>query len=265
MEDKILLVQRKNNVCTLVLNRPEKKNSLSPELIEMLLQTLEELSTDNSLRAMIIRGAGDKAFCSGYDIRSLPTKLGGNVKEQLKTLKPIESLFQNLVNYPFPVIAMLNGIAFGGGCELAICCDIRIGAEDICIGMPAAKLGIAYPWSGLQRFIQVLGLRSTKEIFFTGRTYEGLRLKETGLVDYLVTREELEMFTYKMAQEIAANAPLALKGTKRIINLLLQSTRMDENDLMEAGAITEAAFQSEDLKAGQLAFLEKRKPQFKGK
>jgi enoyl-CoA hydratase/carnithine racemase len=264
LEKDTLLVNRKNGVCTLVLNRPEKKNSLSPQLVTLLLQTLEELSCDDSIRAVVIRGAGDKAFCSGYDIKSLPTRGSGDVKEKLEKVSPVEALFQCIYNYPFPVLAMINGDAFGAGCEIAICCDIRIGADDIRMGMPPAKLGLVYPWTGLQRFIQVIGLKSTKEIFFSGRFFSGQRLKEIGLVDYLQPAGELEGFVYKMAAEIAGNAPLALKGTKKVINLLLQSYRMDETYLREAESIIEAAFNSEDLREGQLAFLEKRKPQFKG-
>ena len=265
LKHNLLLVERKTSVCTLVLNRPEKKNSLSPELVTLLLQTFEELSADDSVRVVVVRGAGEKAFCSGYDIRSLPTKSSGDVKAQLRKISPIESLFQCILDYPFPVIAMINGDAFGAGCEMAMCCDIRIAAEDIRMGMPPAKLGLVYPWRGLQRFIQVMGLKSTKEIFFTGRFYKGMRLKEIGLVDYLVAGEELEGFTYAMAQEIAGNAPLALKGTKSILNMLLRSNRIEDKNMLEAEAITEAAFTSEDLKEGRLAFLEKRKPQFKGK
>ena len=265
MGSKLLLIERNKNVCTLVLNRPEKKNSLSPELVELLLQTLNELSADDRIRAVVIRGAGDNAFCSGYDIRSLPTQLSEDVREKLKTLNPVESLFKTIVNYPYPVIAMINGMAFGAGCELSICCDIRIGADNIRMGMPPAKLGLVYPWTGLQRFIQVIGLKSTREIFFTGRIYDGIRLKEIGLVDYLVPRDELKTFTYQMAEEIAANAPLALKGTKSVLNLLLETVQPDKSSMQEAESITETAFGSEDIREGQLAFLEKRKPTFKGK
>lgn len=265
MEERPLLVQRKNNLVTLLLNRPGKKNSLSPELVEILNHTLEKLSMDDSVRVVVIRGAGDQAFCSGYDIRSLPTRRCGDIHAKLKTLSPVESLFKAVINFPFPVIAMINGVAFGAGCELAICCDIRIAAEDVRIGMPPAKLGLVYPWTGLQRFIQTIGLRSAREIFLTGRSYEGERLKEIGLVDYLVSGEALETFTYQMAEEIAANAPMALKGTKRVLNLLTQSAQPGKSDLTEAESITEAAFLSEDLKEGRQAFMEKRKPRFRGK
>ena len=264
MDNKLLLIERNKNVCCLVLNRPDKKNSLSPELVETLLDTFEELAADDTVQAIVIRGVGDQAFCSGYDIRSLPTRINDDVREKLKTLHPVESLFNKIINYPFPVIAMINGVAFGAGCELSACCDIRIGADHIRMGMPPAKLGLAYPWTGLQRFIRVLGLKNTREIFYTARTYEGERLKELGLVDYLLPAKDLETFTYQMAAEIAANAPLAVKGTKRILNLLLNSSQPTEHCQKEAEAITEGALLSEDLKEGRLAFLEKRKPKFSG-
>ncbi len=265
VENQILLTETHRNVCTLTLNRPQKKNSLSPQLVDKLLQALDDLAAEDAVRAVIIRGSGYQAFCSGYDIGSLPTRHDKDVHEKLKTLNPVEALFKAVVNYPFPVIAMLNGMAFGAGCELSVCCDIRIGADDIRMGMPPAKLGLVYPWSGLQRFIQVIGLRNTREIFFTARTYQGQRLKELGLVDYLVAPDELEGFVHRMADDIAANAPLALKGTKRVLNLLLESVALDPQNLSQAEAITRAAFLSEDLKEGRLAFLEKRKPRFKGR
>ena len=195
----------------------------------------------------------------------MPTKGSDHVKDKLKTLNPVEALFNTIVNFSYPVIAMINGAAFGAGCELSICCDIRIGVETARMAMPPAKLGIVYPWQGLQRFIRTIGLKSTREMFFSGRTYHGNRLKELGLLDYLVSADEIESFTVQMAEEIAANAPMALTGTKRVINLLLQSNSLDEGRIAEAESITEAAFLSEDLKEGQLAFLEKRRPEFKGK
>jgi enoyl-CoA hydratase/carnithine racemase len=265
VRDNRLLVEIEKNVGTLILNRPEKKNSLSPELVENLLETLADLAGDETVRAIIIRGNGDQAFCSGYDISALPTQGSADIHAKLKKLNPVETLFKTVINYPFPVIAMINGVAFGAGCELSLCCDVRIGADDIRMGMPPARLGLVYPWSGLQRFMQVIGLNCTREIFFTGRTYEGDRLKEIGLVDYLIPRRELEGFTHRMASEIASNAPLALKGTKRVLNLLVNTSQPPANSIAQAESLTEASFLSEDLKEGQLAFLEKRRPRFQGK
>jgi enoyl-CoA hydratase/carnithine racemase len=265
VDNKSLIIKRENHICTLILNRPEKKNSLSLELIQLLGSTLKELAEDDGVRTVMLRGAGDKAFCAGFDIGSLPTQSKADADQRLKSLDQVEVLLQRLVSFPYPVIAMLNGLAFGLGCELAMCCDIRIGAENIRMGMPPAKLGLVYPWTGLQRFIQRIGLHRTKEIFFTGRTYAGKRIKELGLVDYLVAGGELEEFTYAIAEEIAGNAPLALKGIKKVINLLMQSNRLDESQAREAQAIFSVTLLSEDMQEGQAAFLEKRKPRFKGK
>jgi enoyl-CoA hydratase len=263
--DKFLLTKIENHICTLTINRPEKKNSLSLDLIELLQLTLKQLGEDDGIRAVILRGAGDEAFCAGFDIGSLPTQSKEDADQRLKSLDQVESLLQGLISFPVPAIAMLNGFAFGLGCELAMCCDIRIGAEDIRMGMPAARLGLVYPWTGLQRFIQCIGLQSTKEIFFTGRTYAGQRIKELGLVDYLVPGNELEKFTCRLAEEIAGNAPLALKGIKKVINLLTQSHRLDETRSSEVQAIFRASLLSEDMREGQAAFLEKRQPRFNGK
>ena len=265
MADQLLLVQVQKNICTLTLNRPQKKNSLSLELIELLGFALKELAENDNVRTVILRGAGDKAFCSGFDIGSLPTQSRTDADQRLESLDLVEAVLQRLVDFPYPVIAMLNGFAFGLGCELAMCCDIRIGAEDIRMGMPPAKLGLVYPWAGLLRFVQSIGLQRTKEIFFTGNTYAGRRIKELGLVDYLLPAGDLEGFTYGMAQEIAGNAPLALKGIKKVINLLMQSGRLDETRAKASQEIFRAALLSEDMREGQAAFLEKRKPLFKGK
>jgi enoyl-CoA hydratase/carnithine racemase len=234
-------------------------------MVDLLAVTLKELAEDNGLRVVILRGAGDKAFCSGFDIGSLPAQTEGDAAQKLQSLDQVERLLQHLVYFPYPVLAMLNGFAFGLGCELAICCDIRIGAEDIRMGMPPAKLGMVYPWTGLQRFVQRVGLQSTKEIFFTGRTYSGPRIQALGLVDYLIPRAELEKFSAGMALEIAQNAPLALKGIKRVINLLMQTNGLDNNQAAEARTIFRDTLSSEDMREGQAAFLEKRKPRFKGK
>jgi len=265
MSSELLLVEKKGNTCTLTLNRPEKRNALSPDLLADLYETLDALAKDDHLRTLILRGSGEKAFCSGYDIGSIPTRVNPEIQEKLKKQNPLELALNRVENYPYPVIAMLNGSAFGAGCELALCCDIRLAADDIRMGLPPAKLGLVYPWKGVQRFIQILGARHTREILFTGRTLEGPRLLEKGLVDYLVPRGELESFTARLAEEIAGNAPLSLKGMKKTINLILSSGEMKEEDRKVAEALMIQAFNSEDLKEGQKAFMEKRKPVFKGK
>lgn len=265
MSTDILLVEKKDRMATLTINRPEKRNSLSPDLLIRIHQTLEEFVREDMVRVVVIRGVGDRAFSSGYDIAAIPTKVTPELQEKLKRQNPLELAMESVVHFPYPVIALLNGYAFGAGCELALCCDLRIGADDIRMGMPPAKLGLVYPMSGLLRFVQVLGIPRTKELFLTGRYYPAHRAKEMGLVDYLLPRQEAESLAYEMAAEIAGNAPLSVKGTKRILNLLSQTLTLSEAGLKEANALMAQAFNSEDLKEGQMAFLQKRKPEFKGR
>ncbi len=263
MKDDILYARRQGDVATLVLNRPAKKNSLSPQLVEKLGDAIRELETDETVRVLIIRGAGDQAFCAGYDISALPTQLDDG-QDKLAQLAPVEKLFDAIYHFPFPVIAALNGDAFGAGCELALCCDIRIGSDHIRMGMPPAKLGMVYTHKGLRRFINLLGAARTKELFFTARAYPAHQLKAMGMLHYLVPADELENFTYQMAEEIAANAPLSLKGNKRICNLLSAQNPLAPSDQAVANALAQEALNSRDLKEGQRAFLEKRRPRFKG-
>jgi enoyl-CoA hydratase/carnithine racemase len=263
--NNILFVEQKGHVSTLSLNRPEKRNALSPELLVKLCHTLEELGQNDDIRTVVIRGSGDKAFSSGYDVAAIPTHVSEDLQERLEEENPLDLAIAGIVNYPYPVIAMLNGYAFGAGCELAVNCDIRIGADDIKMGIPAAKLGLVYPMRGLLHYIQTVGFTATSELLLTGRSFDAKKALEMGLINYALPRAGLETFTYKLAQEMAGNAPLSLKGTKRILGFLRQSFKMPENLLAESESIIARAFNSEDLKEGQRAFLEKRKPVFKGK
>ena len=238
---------------------------MSPELVDLLQAKLVELEHSDAARAVIIRGAGNEAFCAGYDIGSLPVADSPQRPADLSKTNPVEALFEAVHRFPYPVIAMLNGDAFGAGYELAVCCDLRIAADNVRIGMPPAKLGLVYPWTGLKRFVAAIGLASTRQLFYSGRPFKGAQLAKMRLADIILPQNELEAFTYQMAFDIAANAPLALKGTKRILNLLQQSTMLDGESLLEAEKLTLDSFASRDLKEGQQAFLEKRKPVFEGR
>lgn len=259
-----IFVEKSGRICTVILNRPEKRNSLSGDMVIKLNQILEELAQDEQVRVLIIKGAGDKAFCSGYDISSLPTNPKPDFQNKSKQEELLDIALDRVENFPYPTIAMLNGGTFGAGCELAMCCDLRIAADDISMGMPPARIGVVYSWRGLQRFINLTGLSRTKEIFLTGRTYKGERLLQFGLVDYLIPRNDLETHIMTLAAEITENAPLSLKGIKKVLNLLARSSKLSTAEQAEADALRLAAFRSQDLKEGQRAFFEKRKPSFKG-
>lgn len=265
MSPETILREVKDQVATLVLNRPAKKNALTPELIERLLAELKDLEERNRVRALVIRGSGKEAFCAGYDIGALPVGGSAPGTGDPDQTQPVEALFESVRRFPYPVIAMLNGHAFGAGYELAVCCDIRIAADDVRVGMPSAKLGLVYPWTGLKRFVTVIGFASSRHLFFSGRAFAGDQLEKMGLADIVLPQIELEAFTYQLAAEIAANAPLALRGTKRIFNLLQESDLLDARAAAEAEQLTANSFASRDLKEGRKAFLEKRKPAFEGR
>jgi enoyl-CoA hydratase/carnithine racemase len=213
----------------------------------------------------VIRGAGDKAFSAGYDIADIPTDMTPEMAAAFKARNPLDSAMQAVLDFPYPVIAMINGHAFGAGCEMAITCDIRLAAEGARLSMPPSKLGVIYHWSGIMRFINVVGLANAKEMFFTGRAYEASRAREMGLVHYVLPLNQLASFAHEMAQEISENAPLSLKGTKVIFNKTLKYQRLDPEDAQGIEDLRTQAFNSEDLKEGQRAFKEKRKPIFKGR
>jgi enoyl-CoA hydratase/carnithine racemase len=259
-----LLTEENDAILTLTLNRPDKRNALTPEMLVQLYHALQRHASEDRIRVVILRGAGDKAFSSGYDIHAIPTGMSPEVQKLLQNKSPFELAVESIVDFPYPVIAMLNGFAFGGACDLAVACDMRIAAEHVQMGMVPARLGMVYFPEGLQRFVRTIGLSHTKEMFFTARRYKTDRLKEMGLVDHVLPRDELTGFTHALAQEIAANAPLSLKGIKRILNLLSASDRLDAQQQAEAKQLVQESLESADLKEGQAAFLEKRRPLFKG-
>ena len=265
----ILLTEVKSGIGTLTFNRPERKNSLSPELLMMIHKTLQEWRNSNEVRVVIITGGTGKAFSSGYEIGSIPTEMPTDMSpETIKLIRahnPLELAMKSVEEFPCPTIAMMNGYAFGAGLNMAMCCDIRIAQSDISVGMPPAKLGLVYHPDGLRQFIDVVGMAKTREIFFTARTYKGAEVLQMNLVDRLVQPEELQKVTYELAEEIAANAPLTVKGTKRILGMFKERMRLTEEQTAEADAINHEAFNSDDIKEGMIAFFEKRKPNFKGK
>jgi enoyl-CoA hydratase len=265
MEEPLILTERKERVFTLIFNRPDRRNALNPAMLSQSIEILNRTREEGEIRCLVIRGAGDKAFSSGYDIGDIPTNLTPEETAELRKRSPFQGLLSAVLDFPYPVIAMLNGHALGAGCDLAMCCDIRIAAEPALLGIPPAKLGIIYQPDGILRLINIAGLANAKELFFTGRNYKAQKAKEMGLINYVLPVDQLSAFTYEMAREISENAPLSLKGMKLIFRKGLDHQRLDPRDAEEIESLRGQAFNSEDIKEGQRAFKEKRKPVFQGR
>lgn len=257
---ELLLVEKQGYICTLIMNRPEKHNSVNPELLRIIKSTFDSMRDDPGVRVVVLRGVGDKAFSSGFDI--------GRIGEQRASGDGSENEFyaaaDGIPDFPVPVIAMIHGICMGGGLELALSCDLRIAAQDARLCIPPARLGLVYRPEGILKFVNAVGVAHTKEMFFTARVYDAARSYQMGLLDYVVPKAELESFAYGLAGEIANNAPLSVKGIKKVINIALGYQGMNSEAKAAAKAIIHHAAHSEDVKEGTRAFLEKRKAQFKG-
>jgi enoyl-CoA hydratase len=264
MNNSILVKEIINNIGILTLNRPEKRNALSQDLLLQLHGVFQEWRREDKIRCVVIKGSGNKSFCSGYDISSIPKEVDAQTMELLKTSNPLELALDSIRNYPYPVIAMLNGYTFGAGLNLAICCDIRIAADHIKAGMPPVKLGLVYHPNGLKQFISVLGMAKTRELFLTGRVYKEMELFEMGIVNHLMPAQKLDSAVMSMAEEISGNAPISVKGIKKFLNRLDYHEPWSEKETIEAEMIIAESFNSEDLKEGQAAFFGKRKPLFTG-
>lgn len=265
VEGSQLLIERRGAICTLVINRPEKLNILTSALLSEMTRVLKELAQEGSVMAVIIRGYGSEAFSAGYDVSALPTPPTPDMRQLLRESPPMEKVLRAIQDFQYPVIAMVNGHAYGGGCELAIGCDIRIAAKSARMGMPPAKLGLTYPYSGYRRFLTVLGLSRALEIFLTGRRYDSETCLKMGLVNHVVEDGHLEPFTYELAGEISENAPLSLKATKTVLYRMAASPPPNKEEEEELKSLFIKSLESEDMQEAKQAFMEKRKPQFRGK
>ncbi len=257
-----LIVEERGVVCSIAFNRPEKRNLLTPAMLLGLKSELERLKDEDRTRCVVIRGAGDKAFSSGYDISSIGKD--DMVKNHAGD-NPLPKAVKAIENFPYPVVAMMNGHAFGAGLEIAATCDIRIAVRGCMFGMPPAKLGVIYSYRGVRRFLNLIGPGYTKELFLTGRPIDSERAERIGLVNFTVPGSELEKFTSEITGEITENAPLSLKALKEMVNIWQRNQVISGDDEELLRNLTLTVQESEDYKEGQRSFAEKRKPVFKGR
>jgi enoyl-CoA hydratase/carnithine racemase len=260
---RLLLDHPAEAVARLTLNNPEKRNPLDHEVLAAIAAALPNLAEGIQTRCVIITGTG-RAFSAGYDIGAIPD---GSFERDAEALvaHPFQAAMDAVSAHPYPVVAALNGHCLGGGLELAVRCDLRVCAERAKLGMPPAKLGLIYSHTGLERFIDVVGVARTRELFLTGRNLDAARAERVGLVNWTVPDDEVEAFSLDLAAEVAANAPLSVTGNKLAIETLSQFSRLAPEQERELIELRESCFVSEDFREGIAAFAEKRKPRWRGR
>ncbi|HMJ02636.1 MAG TPA: enoyl-CoA hydratase/isomerase family protein [Conexibacter sp.] len=245
-------------VALLTISNPEKRGALDRALLTALTDTLDRLDA----RCVVLTGEG-RAFCAGYDIEEL---LREGYDDGAESAHPFPAALAAIEAYPYPVLAALNGATIGGGLELAIACDLRIAADTVQLGMPPAKLGVVYGIAGLNRFLTTIGAARTRELFLTGRRIDAATAERWGLVNEVVEAEALPDAALALASEIAANAPLSLRGNKAGIRALVAAGgALDAATTAALDADRRTAFESDDLREGLRAFGEKRSPEWRGR
>jgi enoyl-CoA hydratase/carnithine racemase len=248
-----------DHVARLTIDHPAKRNALDHELLDALAAELPQIDA----RCLLITATGS-VFSAGYDIGNLQDTDAIAEAEAL-VAHPFHAAIEALDAFPFPAVAALNGHAIGGGLELALSCDLRLAVAEARLGMPPARLGLVYSHTGLRKFIDVIGVARTRELFYTARNVGAQRAYEWGLVNELVDGGELERRAVDYAARIAANAPLSLRGNKRVIGALLAAEgALDERVSRELVELREACFRTQDFAEGVRAFGEKREPRWHG-
>ena len=245
-------------VCTFTITNPEKRNALTASALHELSDRLESLAQRTDVRVVVLTGAGEKAFCSGYDITALSTDGENSGQLVARTTRELRA-------FPYPTIAMVNGDTVGAGMNLAAACDIRIGVTDARFGVTPAKLGNIYSYDGIYQLVTIIGPAATKDLLFTGELISAERAEQLGLVNYLVDRSELQSRTDELATTIGSNAPLSLTGMKQIINAITHKTEFSDAERKWAEQLRTEAKQSRDHEEGKRAFKENRPPEFVGR
>lgn len=254
-----VLTERRGPVAILTLNRPEAMNACNRELLAELRQALDDLRFDSEVRALIVTGAGEKAFCAGADLKERAGMTPVEVKRFIVTIRDTFTLIEAMGK---PVIAAINGVALGGGTELALACDIRIAANTAVMGLTETSLGIIPGAGGTQRLPRLVGKGKAKELIFTARRVPADEALSIGLVEQVVPAAQLMETALQMAERIAENGPIAVEQAKYAINAGME-TDLATGLLLESRCY-DVIIPTQDRLEGLAAFREKRKPQYRG-
>ncbi|MGH1516641.1 enoyl-CoA hydratase/isomerase family protein [Chryseobacterium sp. JK1] len=259
MNFETLLYQQNGHIGTLTINRPQALNALNEQVLKELKSFADEIRADKSVRVLIVTGSGEKAFVAGADIKAMQEM---SPKEAEVFSKAAQSAFNAIEELPFAVIAAVNGFALGGGCEVALACDIIIASEKAKFGLPEVTLGLLPCFGGTQRLPRAIGLYKAREMVFSGEFYSAQSCKELGFVNHVFAPEELLNETLKLAQTIASRGPVAVAKAKQSLNTGFEM-HLTEGLHQEAVLFGEL-FTTEDHNEGIGAFVEKRSPSFIG-
>jgi enoyl-CoA hydratase len=257
-----ILARKDGRIGILTFNNPEKRNALSLEMWQRMGEILDAFAADADLRVVVLTGAGDKAFVSGADISKFASERA-SAEAAVVYNDTVDRVCERLYAFPKPTIAMINGFCMGGGLAIAVSCDMRVASSEAVFALPAAKLGLGYGYAGLRRCIETIGPAATKEIFFTARRFGCDEALHWGLLNRAVAPEALAATVMEIATTIADNAPLTVAAVKRIAVEILKDP--DSRDMAACEEMVAACFASDDYKEGRAAFLEKRKPRFRGR
>ncbi len=257
-----MLAETDGAVGRITFNNPERHNAVSLEMWRAAKRILDDFARDDAIRVIVLAGAGGKAFVSGADISKFEDERA-TVEAVATYNADTARVYEALAAVAKPTIAMIEGYCIGGGLALAVCCDLRLCADNARFSLPAARLGLGYPLAGLRRLVDVVGIGFAKEICFTARRFDAAAAAAMGLVNRVAPADELDALVRETAETIAANAPLTVKAMKRVLGEIAKDAA--DRDHAACDALVAECFASEDYVEGRRAFVEKRKPVFTGR